>query len=135
MPEKPSVPDELAPLVQFVGAPVKPDDVKSYGEYQEILNQSRRTRAIVESWEGQQNEERTLRRQYATWLMWAVTAQVVVANVAFFLIGFGNLAVPQWVASVFFGSVFAEVSGLAFLVVKYLFPSSEGAIHSLIQKL
>ena len=135
MPEKPSVPDELAPLVQFVGAPVEPDDVQAYGEYQQILNQSRRTQAVVKSWERQQDEERMLRRQYAKWLMWAVTVQVVVANVAFFLIGSGDLAVPQWVASVFFGSVFAEVSGLAFLVVKYLFPHTEGAIHSLIQKL
>jgi len=125
MPKKPSVPDELAHLVEFVGSPVRPEDVQAYGEYREILDRSRKSQAVIDAWERQAHEERALRRAYATWLMWAVTVQVLVANVIFFLIGFEVLSVAEWVASVFFAAVFAEVSGLAWLVVRYLFPSSE----------
>ena len=135
MPNTPSLPDSLAPFVKSVGSPVESSDVEVYDRYQAVVDRSYRTRALVVAWERQQDQDRTSRKTYAKWLMWAVSLQVVIASTAFFLIGFGLMEVTPWVASVFFGSVFAEIAGLALFVVKYLFPDSGSGAESLLDRL
>lgn len=79
------------------------------------------------SWEKQQSDERFLRSRYAKWLVIALFIQIAVINIAFFLIGFGFLTVEKWVASSFIVGVFVEVTGMTFVVMRYLFPTQHGA--------
>jgi hypothetical protein len=75
-----------------------------------------------------------MRRQYATWLMVAMSLQSVAINVVFVLIGCGLLKFDAWTTNTFIISVFAELSALVLLVVKYLFPATTDKILDLIDR-
>ena len=76
-----------------------------------------------------------MRKLYATWLMSADEVQVVAINVIVVLIGCGLLKFEPWTAKTFVMAVFAEVSALVLLVVKYLFPATSDKILDLIDRL
>jgi len=117
-----SLPEDLASTVQAVGNAVSPDDVDTYGRLRRIEDQSFRLRALVDAWERQQTQERSLRKHYAKWLLRALFAQIVLIDAAFFLLGFGVIEVEKWVATTFIVAAFGELAGMSAIVVKYLFP-------------
>ncbi len=114
-------------LVESIGKPATNEDVTIYERVRRIEDASYELRTIVASWEKQQSDERDLRNRYAKWLVIALFIQVAIINIAFFLIGFGLLTVERWVASSFIVGVFVEVTGMTFVVVRYLFPTQHGA--------
>lgn len=113
-------------LVESIGKPATNEDVTIYERVRRIEDESYELRTIVASWEKQQSDERDLRNRYAKWLVIALFIQIAVINIAFFLIGFGLLTVEKWVASSFIVGVFVEVTGMTFVVVRYLFPTQHG---------
>lgn len=113
-------------IVQSIGEPVTNDDVTIYERVRRIEDASYELRTIVASWEKQQSDERDLRNRYAKWLVIALFIQIAIINIAFFLIGFGLITVERWVASSFIVGVFFEVTGMTFVVVRYLFPTQHG---------
>lgn len=121
--------------VLSIGEVVTPQDIDSYRAFQEIEDRSYIIRTITSSWERQQKEERNLRRRYACWLLAGVFVQVVLANVAFFLVGTGNLEVEEWLTGTFIVGTFGEVVGLAMIVTKYLFPEFKFEPLSLLERL
>lgn len=117
-------------IVQSIGEPVTNEDIDMvdiYERVRRIEDESYELRTIVASWEKQQSDERDLRNRYAKWLVIALFIQIAIINIAFFLIGFGLLTVERWVASSFIVGVFFEVTGMTFVVVRYLFPTQHSA--------
>jgi hypothetical protein len=102
---------------------------------QKVEDSSFRLRTILNAWDKQQSEERSLRRTYASWLLVGLFLELIIANIAFLCVGLGMLVVPQWVASTFFVGVFGEILGLTVIVVRYLFPKVGDELLQMIQKL
>jgi ABC-type transport system involved in cytochrome bd biosynthesis fused ATPase/permease subunit len=111
------------------------EDIRVIERVQDVKDKSHAVRAIVNAWKKQQEEERRLRARYATWLLLAMSFQVVCLIAAFVLIGTGILQVEQWVATSFMVGIFAEVAAMALIVVKYLFPPVPQDITGLLDKL
>ncbi len=127
------IPDALKSLVTQVGEPVTTSQIDAYGKWQDIRDQSYRLRTVLSAWKSQQSQDRTMRQQYAWWLMFAMGAQIVVINVVFVLIGCKVLVFEPWTANCFIMSVFAEVAAQVLLVVKYLFARPDDTLLKLAQ--
>lgn len=108
-------------FVESIGRQVTSDDIDTYARLTQIEDTSYRIRMIVEAWAKRQTEERALRLQYAKWLLIALSLQVALVNITFFLIGLNVLSVEKWVATSFILGVFAEVTGMTLVVIRYLF--------------
>jgi len=115
------LPDNLRNLVMAVRRPVTTGDVDVYGRIQAIHNRSRYYRILLRAWEKQQDQDREMRRRYATWLMIAMAVQVLFIDVIYVLMGYGKLTFEPWTARTFILAVFAEIAALVLWVVKYLF--------------
>ena len=76
----------------------------------------------IQSREAQQTGERQLRHWYAIAIMALLTLQLIFVAVVIFLLGFGIITLDRWVATTLIAATLTEVSGLAYLVVRYLFP-------------
>lgn len=62
---------------------------------------------------------------YGITLLALLSVQVIAVTLFVFLLGFGAIQVDRWVTTTFIGGTIGEVSGMAFLVVRYLFPLPE----------
>lgn len=120
--------------VEKVAGPVTNEQIDAIGKLQDIQERGKHHRTIVNAWKQQQDQDRKMRKLYATWLMIAMSAQVVAINVIFALIGRGVLKFDQWIANTFVMAVFAEVVALVLLVVKYLFPATSDKVLDLIDR-
>lgn len=103
--------DVVRRYVSSVGTPVTSGDVDTYERISQIQNREARERG-----------ERNLRLIYATALLALLVGQIIAVTTLAFLIGFGIINLDRWVATSFVAGTFGEVSGMAFLVVRYLFP-------------
>lgn len=110
------------PAVAEVGAEVAPgsSDVWQPGSYKEWEGRER-TRAFLAAWSQQMSHERDLRSLSAKCIFGLVVAQVAGAFGLVAAQGAGWLALDPSVLQVLIPSVLAEVFGLGYLVVKYLF--------------
>ena len=66
------------------------------------------------------------RRRYATYLLWVLIGQIVLANVIFGCVAwFGyRWKMPVAAVATYLGSMVVETIGLVFVVVQYLFPAT-----------
>jgi hypothetical protein len=128
MAKKPEPPASLGKNVERIGGPVSPAEVDSYAKLQDVRDQSHRLRTIVKAWKDQQVQERKMRERYANLLIWGMGIQVVFVNVIVVLIGCKLLMFEPWTAQTFIVSVFAEITALVLVVVKYLFRGPDGSI-------
>jgi hypothetical protein len=101
---------------------------------QENKERRRHRSAIVTAWKNQQTQDRAMRSRYANWLMIVMSFQILGINIIFILIGCGLLKFEPWTANVFITAVFAEISALVLLVVKYLFPATTDKSLDLIDR-
>lgn len=115
------LPKEYRALIEDIGRPVTPEDIDVYREWQRIKDETFRLRTVLKAWKDQQSQDRNLRSRYATWLMVALTIQMIAINVVYVLMGSGVLSYEPWTANTFIMAVFAEMAALVYLVVKYLF--------------
>ena len=135
MKEKPTIPETIRNRVAEIGEPINPQALDSFERLTQISDQSYQLRTIIGAWREQQNSDRKMRGTYATWLLVLVSGQIIFINVVFILLGIGFIKVPEWVASIFIGGVFAEITGLVLIVVKYLFPEGGKPAVDLIKRL
>jgi hypothetical protein len=118
------------------------DNVRSASEHaaadsdrvEENRERRRHHKTIISAWRQQQTQDRAMRRTYARWLMTVLSVQLVVIHVLFLLIGCRLLSFEPWTANVFIAAVFAEISAMVLLVVKYLFPATTDKILDLIDR-
>jgi hypothetical protein len=101
---------------------------------EESRERRRHHKTIVGAWRQQQTQDRAMRRTYARWLMTVLSAQLIVIHVCFILIGCGYLKFEPWTVNVFVAAVFAEISAMVLLIVKYLFPPTTDKILDLIDR-
>ncbi len=118
------LPEQVAKLVSDIGARISSVDIDVWDRLRGVEDRSLRERTSISEWAAQQSHERSLRKAYAGWLLVALFGQVVVVDVAFFLIGSGRISVEQWVASAFVAGAFVQVTGLVAAVLRFLFPSA-----------
>ena len=90
---------------------IDPEAVDTYDRIQQI--QSR---------EAQQSGERKLRHWYAIAIIALLTLQLLFIGAIVFLLGFGIITLDRWVATTLIAATLTEISGLAYLVIRYLFP-------------
>ena len=101
--------------ISTVGPPVTSEDVDTY----ERLSR-------IQSWEEEERGDRRLRLVYGGTLLALLAGQIIAVTVFAFLMGYGLIHLDRWVTTTFVGGTLGEVSGLAYLVVRYLFPASGG---------
>ena len=118
--------------VRRLDDPVTPEQASTYGALKEIDERVKHHRTIVHAWKTQQDQDRAMRKRYATWLMIVLSTQIVAINAIFVLIGSKVLTFEPWTANTFVMAVFAEIGALVLLVVKYLFPAPSDKILELI---
>lgn len=99
--------------ISSIGAPVTSEDVDTYERLLQI-------QAMEEGERG----DRRLRLIYGGTLLALLSGQVIAVTTIAFLIGFGVIEIDRWVATTFVGGTLGEVSGMAYLVVRYLFPAN-----------
>ena len=116
------LPSPLDALVTTIGSQVTSEDVDVFAKIRAVEDSSHRLRVVLSAWEKQQTEDRQQRKTFASWVLRALFAQMFFVNLAFLAIGWGWLDVDEWVGATFIAGVFAEIVGLAAIVLKYLFP-------------
>lgn len=95
----------------FQWLPIPPDHIESYARIQEIQSTAAR-----------ESGERKLRHWYAIAILTLLVLQLLFIAAVVFLLGFGIIALDRWVATTIISGTLAEVSGMGYLVVRYLFP-------------
>ena len=135
MPEPTSLPETLRALVKSIDTPVSSDDIDTYTRLRDVEDRSHRVRTILAAWSNQQQHDREMRQRYASWLAWIMSAQLLVLNVAFILVGIGTLRLDKWTVNLFVVSVFGEIVALTVIVVKYLFPTTSDKLLDLLRHL
>ena len=128
------LPATIKQVAEKVGKPLTSDEIADIGKLHDIQDRSKHHRTIVTAWKQQQEQDRKMRKIYATWLMIVMSCQIVGINTIFILIGCGVLTFDQWTTNTFVVSVFAEISALVLLVVKYLFPATSDKVLDLIDR-
>jgi hypothetical protein len=120
---------QLTELLQKLDAEVlqevKPGDSsvwqpKSYQQWE----RRERTRTVLDAWSKQMDHERQLRGRVTNWVLGLLSAQLVTMFGIVILAGYGVFTLSDPVVhilTVFTPSVFGEIVGLGFVVVKYLF--------------
>ena len=107
--------DPISQYIVGIGSRVTSEDIDTYDRLEQVKS---RTEA--------QRTERLLRRIYAWALLALLSIEIIAVLLMAFLIGFGVVELDRWVATTFIGGTFTQVSGLAYLVVRYLFPAPSG---------
>ena len=129
------IPPQFRRFTETIGSSVSPEEIEPWARLREVEDRSYRLRTLVQAWEHQQREERRLRRDYASRLLWIWIVQALAVNLSFALIGLRILVVDQWVASAFILSVFAELVGMVLIVMRYLFPKGGDSLLNLLERL
>jgi hypothetical protein len=127
MGNEPNLPDALGRHVKQLGKPVTSREVDTYSKLQSVRDQSHRLRTVVRAWKEQQAQERKLRDRYANLLIWGMGIQVLFINVIIILLGTNLITLEPWTARTFVVSVFAEITALVLVVVKFLFRGPDGS--------
>ncbi len=109
--------------ISSVGDPVTSEEVDTY----ERLSQ-------IQAREAGERGERRLRLVYGGTLLALLSGQIVAVTIFTFLLGFDVINVDRWVTTTFVGGTLGEVSGMAFLVVRYLFPVRGGQRNEILRR-
>lgn len=102
---------------------------------QEGSDKSYKLHAILESWEYQTSEERKLRRLYAVCFICILVLQIIFMNILFVIIGCGFLNITEKQFSVFYVSVFGEITAFVLIVTRYLFRQNNDRIAEVLRDL
>lgn len=74
--------------------------------------------------------ERRLRMVYGGALLVLLSGQIIAVTTFVFLIGFGVIQADRWVTTTFVTGTLGQVSGMTFVVVRYLFPTHGGSTEN-----
>ena len=80
----------------------------------------------IQSREEEERGDRRLRLVYGGTLLALLAGQIIAVTAFAFLMGYGLIHLDRWVTTTFVGGTLGEVSGMAYLVVRYLFSASGG---------
>ncbi|MCL6589990.1 MAG: hypothetical protein K6U80_08560 [Firmicutes bacterium] len=109
---------------------VKIAETRDPEELYNIIN-----RTILKNWDRKTNQDIDFQGIYAWILLGMLVFQVLAINVIVFGIGLKWLVFDKWVIDIFIVSVFGEVTGLALIIVNYLFPKTQDNTNELMKKM
>ncbi len=107
--------DPISQYIVGIGSRVTSEDIDTYDRLEQVKSRTETQRT-----------ERLLRRIYGWALLALLSIEIIAVLVIAFLIGFGVIELHKWVATTFIGGTFTQVSGLAYLIVRHLFPAPSG---------
>lgn len=110
-------------------------DLDAFIRLRRLDNENYKLKTILSTWKAEQKSERDMREKYVRWLFSLLTCEVFFACMVFLAIGAGEVNVTEWQANTFFVAVFTKITGMVWLVLRYLFPSSGGQTQKLVDKL
>jgi hypothetical protein len=124
----PKISDDVSVAIRKVDAlakgpesPMPPEDVRAmdfHEAFQQWMNDTRRPRLA-----------------YAWVLLLALVMEIACSLAIVFLLGLGAIHLSQWVADVFFVSVFGQVVGLVHVVLTHLYTPAPFSIPGLYSRL
>lgn len=122
-------PSPLPAFVKSVSGEVddsywKPQNFKEWAAYS-------KTSAYLTLWTRQQKQEQDLRRAIGIWVFTLITLQVMAIFLIVILDSSGKLTLNIEISKFLIPSVLAEVFGMGFLVVKYLFRANSDKAGSM----
>ncbi len=109
------VDDAVSPYIVGIGSRVTSEDIDTYDRLERVTSRSESHRA-----------ERNLRQIYALVWLTLLSVEIVTVLVLAFLIGFSVVEIDKWIATAFIGGTFGQVSSMAIVVIRYLFPLQKG---------
>jgi hypothetical protein len=118
----PAPPPSSPALVTEVRSEISPrgSDAWQPTSYREWEDRER-AETFLTAWSEQMSHERSLRSFSAKWIFALIVLQVVATFLLVLAQGLGWIEIDKQILQVLIPSVLAEVFGLGFLVVKYLF--------------
>ena len=96
--------------------------------------EAKRVNAIIGTWQKQQDQERGLRRVISFWVFGVISFQVIAIFIFVFLDARGYMKIAPEIAKILMPTAIAEVFGMGYLVVKYLFKHPEKDIFDIYYK-
>lgn len=130
--ESPYLDPSDLPVVASIGDELTPEKARLAITLQDARSKTEVLRAVLNTWLSHTDQERSLRKSYASWLLCLFAIEVIAALVLFILLGAGVLVVSDWIATAFFVSVFTEVAACATLVTRSLFPATNSHTSSVL---
>lgn len=121
-------------LVDRVGPDVRPSDVNDVLRLRESDARLSRLRVVLNAWELQQGQERSLRDTYAKAFLVALAIELALIFAAFFLSGLDIIKSEKWAVEAFLIAALTQTTGLALVIVKYLFPQRSTDLLQLVEK-
>lgn len=126
---------QLSSLVERIGDPVSSEDIERWVAAKQAEDRSHKLREVLRTWGATQASELPLRKLFAVGVLILLSAQVLAIFVYAYLLGGGVFHAEEWVATTFMLGALGEVSALALVVTRYLFPDSAAQVLSVIEKL
>lgn len=77
--------------------------------------------SLIETWKSQQEANRKLKTKYGKWVMWLLFAEMIFISGILLAIGTGILNFDEWVINAFVVTVFGQIMGVVYIIVKNLF--------------
>ncbi len=127
--EKPKLPEFK------VGSAVTAEDIDVFAHIKEIEDRSVRNTIILNTWQTQQSEERKLRKTFAWGFLILLFLQVLFMGVVLLLLGNGTILLEKWVVNTFIISVFTEITGMTWVILRYLFDNDHKNVLTLLSKI
>lgn len=109
---RPNTDSPVSLYIISVESAVTAQDVDTYDRLSQVQSRAEGLRS-----------ERRLRMVYGGALLGLLSGQIIAITTFVFLIGFDVIQVDRWVTTAFITGTLGQVSGMTFLVVRYLFPT------------
>ena len=77
--------------------------------------------SLVDTWQRQQEEDRKLKSKYGIWVMVLLLSEIIFLGIVFVFIGLGHLVFNELVINAFVLTVFGQIIGIVYIIVKNLF--------------
>ena len=98
----------------------------------EEWSRARSAEAIINAWVEQQNQERELKKIYACWVFVLISFQIIAIFLLVVLEGLNHFQLNENIIKILLPTALAEIFGMGFLVVKYLFRESTQSLINLL---
>ena len=108
-------------------------DVDTYRAMSEIENRNNTTKTILHAWAEEQNQDRELKKIYASRLLNMLGVEVLIATVLIVLDGCHVISAKEWTLNLFVSGIISQSMGVIYIIVKYLFPSSNNSIDQILR--
>jgi len=98
---------------------------KLIAQVKEALPSAHQVDPLVAEEIADRKSDRALKQKHAVWFIWILIAQLIVMNIAFFLVGNGKMTFQEWSLNLYMTGTLAQVFGVVYVITKNLFPNNQ----------